>query len=148
MSWIHDRDFVRAVEFLLARDDLAGPVNLASPNPLPYRSFMAELRRAVGVPVGLPAAKWMAELGAWVMRSDTELLLKSRRVVPGRLLGAGFAFDLPEWSEAAKDLVARSRAGGRRCRDAAGVVGDRARRLATAAQAGRRRHLERVRCLC
>jgi hypothetical protein len=111
MSWIHDRDFARAVAFLLARNDIAGPVNLASPNPLPYRNFMADLRRAVGVPVGLPAAAWMAELGALVMRSDTELLLKSRRVVPGRLLDAGFTFDLPVWSDAADDLVARSRAG-------------------------------------
>lgn len=111
MSWIHDRDFVRAVEFLLAHDELAGPVNLASPNPLPYRAFMADLRDAAGVRVGLPATRWMAELGAFVLRGDTELLLKSRRVVPGRLLGAGFVFDVPGWPEAARDLVARARAG-------------------------------------
>jgi uncharacterized protein (TIGR01777 family) len=111
MSWIHDRDFVRAIEFLLVGDELAGPVNLASPNPLPYRAFMAGLRRAAGVRVGLPATRWMAEIGAFVLRSDTELLLKSRRVVPGRLLGAGFTFDVPEWPDAARDLVARSRAG-------------------------------------
>ncbi|CAI7975070.1 NAD-dependent epimerase/dehydratase [Frankia sp. Hr75.2] len=114
MSWIHDRDFVRAVVFLVECDDLVGPVNLASPNPLPYREFVAGLRAAVGVRVGLPATAWMAEVGAFVMRSDTELLLKSRRVVPGRLLGAGFVFDLPEWSEAARDLVARSRRPSRR----------------------------------
>nr|WP_230203293.1 DUF1731 domain-containing protein [Parafrankia discariae] len=90
-------------------------MNLASPNPLPYREFVAGLRSAVGVRVGSPATAWMAELGAFAMRSDTELLLKSRRVVPGRLLDAGFTFDLPDWSEAAADLVARSRAGaGRR----------------------------------
>jgi uncharacterized protein (TIGR01777 family) len=111
MSWIHDRDFVRAIEFLLARDELVGPVNLASPSPLPYRAFMAGLRGAAGVRVGLPATRWMAELGAFVLRSDTELLLKSRRVVPGRLLGAGFTFDVPEWPDAARDLVARSLAG-------------------------------------
>jgi uncharacterized protein (TIGR01777 family) len=111
MSWIHGRDFVRAIEFLLARDDLAGPVNLASPNPLPYRAFMAELRRAAGVRVGLPATRWMAEVGAFVLRTDTELLLKSRRVVPRRLLDAGFTFEVPEWPDAARDLVARSRAG-------------------------------------
>lgn len=109
MSWIHGRDFVRAVEFLLARDDLVGPVNLAAPNPLPYRAFMAGLRRAAGMPVGLPATRRMAELGAWVLRSDAELLLKSRRVVPGRLLDAGFVFGHPEWPDAARDLVARSR---------------------------------------
>ncbi|MEU9432983.1 DUF1731 domain-containing protein [Streptomyces sp. NPDC048252] len=109
VSWIHDHDFVRAVEFLVGRDDLTGPVNLAAPAPLPHRAFMRALRGAWGVPVGLPATKWMAELGAFALRSDTELLLKSRRVVPGRLLDAGFAFDRPEWPEAAADLVRRVR---------------------------------------
>jgi uncharacterized protein len=109
MSWIHDRDLVRAIEFLLTRDDLAGPVNLASPSPLPYREFMAELRRAAGVRVGLPATRWMAEVGAFVLRTDTELLLKSRRVVPGRLLASGFTFDWPDWPDAVRDLVARGR---------------------------------------
>jgi NAD dependent epimerase/dehydratase family enzyme len=113
VSWIHDEDFVRAVEFLIARDDLEGPVNLASPAPLPHRQFMRTLRAAAGVPVGLPATRWMAELGAFAMRSDTELLLKSRRVVPGRLRAAGFAFARPDWEEAASDLVRRSRAAAR-----------------------------------
>jgi len=111
MSWIHDRDFARAIGFLLTRDELAGPVNLASPSPLPYREFMTGLRGAAGVRVGLPATRWMAEVGAFVLRSDTELLLKSRRVVPGRLLGAGFTFEVPEWPDAARDLVTRSRGG-------------------------------------
>ncbi|MGP3999774.1 TIGR01777 family oxidoreductase [Streptomyces sp. 8N706] len=111
VSWIHDRDFVRAVEFLADRDELAGPVNLAAPVPLPQRTFMRVLRAAWGVPVGLPATKWMAELGAFALRSDTELLLKSRRVVPGRLLEAGFTFDHARWSEAADDLVRRVRGG-------------------------------------
>jgi uncharacterized protein len=109
VSWIHDRDFVRAVDFLVARDDLAGPVNLAAPAPLPQRAFMRALRGAWGVPVGLPATRWMAELGAFALRSDTELLLKSRRVVPGRLLEAGFVFDHPQWPQAAADLVHRVR---------------------------------------
>lgn len=107
VSWIHDRDFVRAVEFLTDRDDLAGPVNLAAPCPVPQREFMRALRAAWGVPVGLPATRWMAELGAFALRSDTELLLKSRRVVPGRLLDAGFTFEHAEWPEAATDLVRR-----------------------------------------
>ncbi|MEU4877681.1 TIGR01777 family oxidoreductase [Streptomyces sp. NPDC021608] len=110
VSWIHDDDFVRAVEFLVARDDLDGPVNLAAPSPLPHRAFMRALREAWGVRAGLPATRWMAELGAFALRSDTELLLKSRRVVPGRLLDAGFAFERPEWPDAAADLVRRVRA--------------------------------------
>jgi uncharacterized protein len=108
MSWIHGHDFVRAVQFLLERDDLSGPVNMAAPNPLPLREFMRTLRSAQAIPIGLPATKWMAEIGAFVIRTDTELLLKSRRVVPSRLLDAGFAFDFPTWPEAAADLVRRS----------------------------------------
>ncbi|WP_406480670.1 TIGR01777 family oxidoreductase [Streptomyces sp. NBC_01615] len=109
VSWIHDQDFVRAVEFLIDRDDLTGPVNLASPGPLPQRAFMRALRAARGVPAGLPATKWMAALGAFALRSDTELLLKSRRVVPGSLLAEGFDFAYAEWSAAADDLVGRVR---------------------------------------
>lgn len=109
VSWIQDEDFARAVEFLIDRDDLDGPVNLASPGPLPQRDFMRALRTAWGVPVGLPATRWMAELGAFALRSDTELLLKSRRVVPGRLRAAGFAFAHPEWETAATSLVRRAR---------------------------------------
>lgn len=109
VSWIHHRDFVRAVEWLIEHDDFEGPVNLAAPNPLPQREFMAALRRAAGVSIGLPATRWMAEIGAFVLSTDTELLLKSRRVVPGRLLGAGFRFELPEWPPAAAELVAATR---------------------------------------
>ncbi|MET7596833.1 TIGR01777 family oxidoreductase [Streptomyces sp. NPDC005481] len=109
VSWIHERDFVRAVEFLIDREDLDGPVNLAAPNPVPQREFMRDLRAARGVPAGLPATKAMAELGAFVLRSDTELLLKSRRVVPGRLLAEGFAFEHALWPDAARELVRRGR---------------------------------------
>ncbi|MGW6735561.1 TIGR01777 family oxidoreductase [Streptomyces sp. NPDC055013] len=109
ISWIHDRDFVRAVEFLIERDEVVGPVNIAAPEPLPQRTFMRDLRTASRVPVGLPATRWMAEIGAFALRSDTELLLKSRRVVPGRLLDEGFAFEYARWPEAADDLVRRVR---------------------------------------
>ncbi|WP_105968626.1 TIGR01777 family oxidoreductase [Streptomyces geranii] len=109
VSWIHDQDFVRAIDFLTTRENLTGPVNLASPDPVPQREFMRALRGAWGVPLGLPATRWMAELGAFALRSDTELLLKSRRVVPGRLLDAGFAFEHGEWTGAAVELVGRVR---------------------------------------
>lgn len=105
VSWIHDVDFVRAVQFLIA-SDLSGPVNVCSPEPLPQRDVMRALR---GRRPGLPATAGMAEIGAWVLRTDTELLLKSRRVVPGRLLDAGFAFEHPTWPEAAADLIRRQR---------------------------------------
>jgi hypothetical protein len=109
MSWIHDRDFVRAVAFLIERDDIAGPVNVAAPNPLPQRDFMTALRSAWGTPIGLPATKWMVAIGAFVLRTETELTFKSRRVVPSRLLDSGFAFDFPEWPSAVRDIVERRR---------------------------------------
>jgi uncharacterized protein len=111
VSWIHDRDFVRAIEFLIDHDELDGPVNLAAPAPLPQRDFMAALRAAWGRRPGLPATRWMVRVGAFFLRTDAELVLKSRRVVPGRLLDAGFAFEQPSWPHAARDLVARRRAG-------------------------------------
>lgn len=106
ISWIHDRDFIRAVEFLIDRD-LSGPVNLAAPEPLPNAEFMRALREAWGVRLGLPAARWMVELGTWALRTESELVLKSRRVVPARLLEAGFAFQFPSWPKAARDLCRR-----------------------------------------
>ncbi|GIF38895.1 TIGR01777 family oxidoreductase [Actinoplanes xinjiangensis] len=109
VSWIHDRDFVRAVRFLIGRDDLTGPVNLAAPHPLTQRELMRDLRAAWRMPFGLPATRHMAELGAFALRSDTELLLKSRRVVPTRLTDAGFTFDHPRWRAAATDLATRRR---------------------------------------
>ncbi len=105
VSWIHEADFASAVEFLIGHDDMSGPVNIASPNPLPNREFMADLREAWGVPNGFPAPTPLLELGAFFLRTETELVLKSRRVVPGRLLNAGFRFQFPFWPHAAEDLV-------------------------------------------
>ncbi len=109
VSWVHDRDFVRAVDWLIERDDLSGPVNVAAPRPLPNAEFMRAPRRAWGRRIGLPAARWMVEVGAWAMRTESELVLKSRRVVPGRLLASGFRFDFPDWPAAADDLCRRWR---------------------------------------
>ncbi len=110
VSWMHDRDFVRATSFLVEHEELEGPVNMGAPEPLPYREFMAAMRAAWGTRIGLPAAKWMLSIGAFAMGTDTELVLKSRRVTPERLLRAGFEFSFPNWRIAADDLVARWRA--------------------------------------
>jgi uncharacterized protein len=108
-SWIHEMDFVRAVEFLISHEEIDGAVNLASPGPLPNREFMAALRQAWGQPIGLPATEWMLEIGAVLLGTETELILKSRRVVPGRLLEAGFQFEFPDWRRAAEDLTDQKR---------------------------------------
>jgi len=112
VSWIHDQDFIRSIFWLIEHDEVEGPVNLAAPNPLPNSEFMQALRKALGIRVGLPATAWMLEIGAFLLRTETELILKSRRVVPGRLLDAGFVFQFPTWEEAARDLCARWREGG------------------------------------
>lgn len=104
VSWIHHEDFVRAVNWLLEHQEIEGAVNLAAPNPLPNNQFMRELREAWGIPVGLPATKLMLEIGAVFMRTETELLLKSRRVVPTKLLESGFDFRFPLWNDAARNL--------------------------------------------
>ncbi len=105
VSWIHQLDFVHAVEFLYAHEEIDGEVNLSAPNPLSNREFMRAIRQAWGSPIGLPATAWMLEIGAIAIRTETELILKSRRVVPKRLLDAGFEFKFARWPDAAQDLV-------------------------------------------
>ena len=109
VSWIHDQDFVQSILWLIEHDELDGAVNLTSPNPLRNDQFMNALRKAWGIRIGLPAADWMLEIGAFLLRTETELILKSRRVAPGKLLESGFAFHFPDWNDAARDLCERWR---------------------------------------
>jgi uncharacterized protein len=106
VSWIHHEDFVNALSWLIAHEEIAGPVNVAAPEPLANAEFMRELRHAARMPIGLPATSWMLEMGAFVLRTETELILKSRRVVPARLMRSGFEFRFPSWPAAAVDLWA------------------------------------------
>ncbi len=109
VSWVHEDDFVRAVYWLIEHGELSGPVNIAAPRPLPNAEFMRDLRRAWGMPLGLPASRWMLEVGAFFMRTETELILKSRRVVSTRLERSGFRFEFTDWAAAARDLCRRWR---------------------------------------
>lgn len=110
VSWIHHEDFCRAIEWILVHDNVQGGINVAAPNPTTNRDMMRVLRRVCGMPIGLPATAWMMEIGAFFMRTETELMLKSRRVVPGTLLREGFQFTYPEFKQAADDLEQRIRA--------------------------------------
>jgi NAD dependent epimerase/dehydratase family enzyme len=110
LPWIHEADYARAVEFLIAREELDGPFNLAAPNPARNREFMEALREALDVPNGIPAPSLAIRLGALLMGTNPELVLGSCRAVPGRLLDAGFEFLFPEWPEAADDLARRWKA--------------------------------------
>ena len=104
VSWIHHEDFTRAVYWLIEHEEVEGVVNVAAPNPLPNSDFMRAIREAWGVRFGLPVAPWMLEIGAMLLRTETELILKSRRVVPRLLLERGFTFRYPTWPGAARDL--------------------------------------------
>jgi uncharacterized protein (TIGR01777 family) len=105
VSWIHVADYCNAIEWMINHDELSGPVNVTAPNPVPNREMMRLLRKVCGVPFGLPAALWMLEVGAFFLRTETELIIKSRRVIPGRLLKSGFRFAFPTLEEAFKDLA-------------------------------------------
>jgi uncharacterized protein len=107
VSWIHEVDFCRAVEWLISHREIEGPVNLAAPNPLRNREMMRVLRQVCGVSFGFPAASWMLEVGAFFLRTETELIIKSRRVVPRNLLESGFQFRFPTIREAFEELTHR-----------------------------------------
>lgn len=109
VSWIHEYDLVATIRFLIAREDLEGEFNLAAPAPLPNRDFVAAIHAALdrNPRHALPLPAWALKIGAGLRRTETELLLKSRRVVPGRLLAAGYRFRFPDWPDAAVDLVTR-----------------------------------------
>jgi uncharacterized protein (TIGR01777 family) len=109
VSWIHVEDFCRAVEWVIAHDALAGPINQCAPNPLPNAEMMKIFREVCSMPIGLPATEWMLEIGAFFLRTETELIFKSRRVIPGRLLATGFQFKFPSFREAVADLENQTR---------------------------------------
>lgn len=104
MSWIHVEDFCRSVEWLIEHEELSGSINLGAPNPVTNAEMMRLMRKTCGVPFGLPATQWMLEIGAFFLRTETELIIKSRRVIPGKLLASGFQFHFPELENALRNL--------------------------------------------
>lgn len=103
ISWIHEDDFCNSVEWLL-NSPIEGAVNIAAPEPQPNKVFMIAMRKAYNIPFGIPQPKCLLELGARIIGTETELILKSRRVVPTRLLKAGFVFQYPNLKEAIESL--------------------------------------------
>jgi uncharacterized protein (TIGR01777 family) len=109
VSWIHEADSVRAIELLIAHEALSGPVNICSPNPVTNREFLRALRAAWRQPIRFAAPAWMIEIGSFLLRTESELVLKSRWVIPTKLVDAGFTFIFPDWPAAAHELVSRHR---------------------------------------
>jgi uncharacterized protein len=109
ISWVHDEDFIRAIYWLIKMEELEGVINIAAPNPLPQSEFMRVLREAWGIRLGLPATRLMLAVGALFLRTETELILKSRRVISTRLQQSGFTFQFPTWIDAARNLCQKWR---------------------------------------
>lgn len=107
-SWVHATDLCRVIDWIVAHPSMKGVYNVSAPNPVSNKAFMAELRRATGHRWGLPAPAWMLKTGAWIIGTETELLLKSRWVLPTRLEESGFRFQYPRLEEALKAIVART----------------------------------------
>ncbi|OCX51142.1 TIGR01777 family protein [Mucilaginibacter sp. PPCGB 2223] len=105
LNWVHEQDAARCTEFLLQHTELDGAVNCTAPAPIQNAAFMATLRKAWGIPFGLPTAAWLLNIGMAVVGSERELILKSRWVIPTRLLDAGYQFLFAEAEYAIKDLL-------------------------------------------
>jgi hypothetical protein len=112
-SWIHEEDMVRAIEFIISKKELEGPINIAAPEPIQQGDFMDIFRAKMGLRYYVPVPQdWMVRVFAFFYRTESEVLLKSRRVVPGKLLKAGFTFKYPDWESAAEDTIAKFKANG------------------------------------
>ncbi len=106
MSWLHEADFNRIVERAIRDEAMQGAYIVSSPNPVSQAEFAKELRRAIGMPIGLPATEWMVRIGApLLMQTDPELAIYGRYVLPKRLLDEGFEFRFPMLADALREIV-------------------------------------------
>ncbi len=104
VSWIHELDVIRAIEHLIHRSDLSGAFIFGTPFPVTNSDFMKELRDAWGFKWGIPTPEWLLKIGAVLIQTESELILKSRKVHPTRLIESGFEFSYPKWTQAAQNL--------------------------------------------
>ena len=102
-SWVHVDDVAGIIDFLEEHPELDGPVNAASPNPVDNTTFMAAVRAVLGVRFGPAMPRWMLEIGAIGIRTETELVLKSRWVLPENLTAAGYEFRYPTLEPALRE---------------------------------------------
>ena len=105
ISWVHIHDFARVIDFLIQREEISGAINCAAPNPEQNKDFMAKLRKACGVPFGIPMPVFLLKFGAILIQTEVELILKSRKVISKRLAEAGFEFEYPTLEKAFAEIV-------------------------------------------
>ena len=104
-SWIHIEDLFCIITFVQQHNELSGVINTCAPNPVSNKTFMQLLRKNLGVGFGMPAPVWLLKMGAVVIKTETELILKSRWVLPERLLASGFQFKYPEIDTALRQIL-------------------------------------------
>ena len=104
-SWIHIADLFNIISFIQQRHEISGVLNTAAPNPVNNKTLMQLLRKNMGVKIGMPIPKWLLETGAVLIKTETELILKSRWVIPERLSDAGFQFKYKNINEALKNIL-------------------------------------------
>ena len=104
-SWIHVDDFVRSIDFIIQNQELEGPINIVSPKPTTNSDLMKSVRKAVKIAFGVPLPKLLLEIGSAIIQTETELIMKSRNVIPKKLLTSGFEFKYPLLSEALKEAI-------------------------------------------
>lgn len=105
VSWIHERDFVRIVEWVYSNEKIEGVYNCTAPHPVTNKVMMSELRKAAGIPIGLPSPECLLKVGAFFIGTEPELALKSRKVVPAKLVNEGFQFEYCHLEYALEDLM-------------------------------------------
>ncbi|TCC89940.1 TIGR01777 family oxidoreductase [Pedobacter hiemivivus] len=105
VSWVHEQDAAKCTEWLMEHKELNGAINCTSPEAVKNTELMKLMRRAYGVPFGLPSPAWLLELGAMFIGTETELILKSRWVAPKRLVDSGYPFIFPKAEHAIKDII-------------------------------------------
>jgi uncharacterized protein len=105
ISWLHEEDFAEIVAFVISREGLSGVINVSAPEPEQNATFMSTLRRIVGMPIGLPTPVWLLAIGAVIIRTEPELVLKSRWVTPRRLLESGYEFRFSKLEDALRNLA-------------------------------------------
>lgn len=105
ISWIHEADVTNMIEWIATHEKIEGVINCTAPNPIKNIEFMQIMRKGFCMPFGLPSPAWMLEAGAFIIRTETELILKSRWVLPRKILKTGFQFQYPEASAAINDLI-------------------------------------------
>lgn len=104
-SWIHEIDFARSLEFIINNPEMEGSINIVAPKPSDNKTLMKILRKVTNINIGVPLPKFLLEIGARMIKTETELILKSRNVIPKKLQEAGFQFTYPDLTEATKELT-------------------------------------------